>query len=335
MNVYIFGFNRSYAGSMVGLMDIFSRARQLFFAQSGKSGLEEINIKLASVDGKPIPCQNGIQLNVHCSVDDIRRADVFIVTSIHDFDTALSKNRFMVDWLKDRYAQGTALASICTGAFLLAETGLLDGKDATTHWSAADAFRLRYPGIRLKTGRPIVNHGRLFCAEGAGRSTGLACCLLEKYLGPMVARETAKYFLQDFHQAVAPTDYDNQTAYKDIEILQIREWIEKHLNDPVTIENLAREACMSCRTLERRFKKATGQSPLTYIQRMKVEAAKLKLATTNLSISEICYQLGYENSGSFRKIFARWVTLLPSEYRKRCRASCLRPDSYQIYRRPE
>lgn len=319
MNVYVFGFDKSYAGSMVGLIDIFSRARQLFFAQSGKSGFEEINIKLASVDGKPIPCQNSILLDVHCSVEDIRQADVFIVTSIHDFDTALSRHRFMVDWLKDRHEKGTALASICTGAFLLAETGLLNGKDAATHWSAADAFRLRYPEIRLDTDRPIVNHGRILCAEGAGFSTGLACCLLEKYLGPRVAQKTGKYFLQDCKQTAAPTDpgRDNKTAHNDFEILQIQRWIEKHLAGPVSVENVAREACMSYRTLERRFKKATGHSPLTYIQRMKVEAAKRKLETTNLSFNEICYQLGYENSGSFRKIFVRWVTLLPSEYRKR------------------
>jgi len=319
MNVYVFGFDESYAGSMVGLIDIFSRARQLFFAQSGESGFDEINIKLASVDGKPIPCQNGILLDVHCSVEEIRQADVFIVTSIHDFDTALSRNRFMVDWLKDRHEKGTALASICTGAFLLAETGLLDGKDAATHWSAADAFRLRYPEIRLDTGRPIVNHGRIFCAEGAGFSTGLACCLLEKYLGSRVAGKTAGYFLQDFKPTSAPTDpgRGNKTAHNDFEILQIQRWIERHLADPVSVETVAREACMSYRTLERRFKKATGQAPLTYIQRMKVEAAKRKLETTNLSFNEICYQLGYENSGSFRKIFLRWVTLLPSEYRKR------------------
>jgi transcriptional regulator GlxA family with amidase domain len=319
MNVYVFGFDKSYAGSMVGLIDIFSRARQLIFAQSGKSGFEEIQIKLASVDGKPIACQNGILLDVHCSVEDIRQADVFIVTSIHDFDAALSRNRFMVDWLKDCHEKGTALASICTGAFLLAETGLLDGKDAATHWSAADAFRLRYPEIRLDTARPIVNHGRIFCAEGAGFSIGLACCLLEKYLGPRVAGKTANYFLQDFKPTSAPGGRrpQNKTAHNDIEILKIQERIANHLAAPVAVTNLAREACMSCRTFERRFKKATGESPLAYIQRLKVEAAKQKLATTNLSFNEICYQLGYENTGAFRKIFVRWTTLLPSEYRKR------------------
>jgi transcriptional regulator GlxA family with amidase domain len=319
MNVYIFGFDQSYAGSMAGFVDIFSRARQLFLDQYGNSGIEAINIRLASVDGKPISCQNGIRLDVDCSVEDILEADVFIVTSIHDFDTALSRNRFMVDWLKDRYEKGTALASICTGSFLLAEAGLLDGKEAATHWSAADAFRLRYPGIRLNTDRRIVNHGRLFCAEGAALSTGLACSLLEKYLGSTVAGKTAKYFLRDYTPADSPPGRgrDSQATHNDIEIMQIQEWIARRLADPIPVENLAREACMSCRTLERRFKKATGEPPLAYIQRLKVETAKRKLVTTNLSFNEICYQLGYENSGSFRKIFVRWAALLPSEYRKR------------------
>jgi transcriptional regulator GlxA family with amidase domain len=225
----------------------------------------------------------------------------------------------MIDWLKDRYSLGTTLAGICTGSFLLAETGLLDGKEATTHWSAADRFKARYPQIRLKSDKLVINHDDLFCAEGAGSSADLAYHLLEKYMGYALAAKTAKYFTHDFERAPEriSMNHHGQTRHGDAKILQTQRWIHRHLSDPITIAKLSQLACMSYRTFERRFKCATGDSPLIYIQRMRVEAAKRKLATTNLSFDEISYQTGYQNSASFRKIFVKWVNLLPSEYRNR------------------
>ena len=126
MNVFVFGYDKSYASSMVSLIDIFSLAHRLCVTQHQRASTDEINVRLASVDGKPILCQNGILLNVDCAVEQIEQADVFIITAILEFETALAKHGFIVDWLRERYEKGTTLASICTGAFLLAETGLLN-----------------------------------------------------------------------------------------------------------------------------------------------------------------------------------------------------------------
>ncbi len=318
MKIYIFGFDKAYVSSMVGLMDIFQQAKQLLQDQYEKHH-EDLTIRLVSVDGKPILCQNNILLNVHCSIEDIQQADIFIITSIHDVDTALQKHRFMIDWLKNQYKNGTAIVSICTGAFLLAETGLLDGKDATTHWSISNMFKERYPAINLKPDKLIINHGDLYCSAGSGSSTDLAYYLLEKHYGHSLASQTAKFFIHDFRRAsqYAYTIYEAKTGHNDTQILKTQRWINNHLTESMNIKQLSEVACMSQRTFERRFKNVTGDSPIVYIQRLKVENAKQKLETTNMSFDEISYEMGYLNSGSFRKIFVKWVNLLPSEYRKR------------------
>ncbi len=319
MKIYIFSFDQGYASVMAGVMDIFDHAKRLLSEQGRKEAAESMSTKLVSVDGKPIRCQNDLLLNVHCSVEDIGHADVFIITAIHDVDAALNRNRFMVDRVRALHARGTTMASICTGAFLLAEAGLLDGKEATTHWMMSDEFTRRYPKVHLKSEELIINHGNLYCSGGSGSSSALAYCLIEKHLGFPLAARTAKHFIHDFRRVSqhAYAIYGARTEHGDDRILQTQNWIDRHLDQQVNIEKLSDIACMSQRTFERRFKKATGDSPSVYMQRIKVEVAKHQLESTHLTFDEISQRLGYVNSGSFRKVFVRWVGLVPSAYRER------------------
>jgi len=319
MNVYILGFDETYAGLIVGMMDIFNQAMVQCNDRDNFSSTEPMKVYPVSVDGKPILCQNNFLLNVHCAIEDIRQADIVIIASIHNVDKTLSKYGFMIDWLKEQYAKGTCLASICTGAFLLAETGLLDGKEATTHWSMSEVFRKRYPRVWLKSEKLVISSDNLICSGGAGTSTDLAYVLLERYMGHSLASRTAKHFIHDFRR-VSQHPYEIYTAnteHNDRQVLKAQDWITQHLHEPIILSDLAKIACMSIRTFERRFRKATGDTPTVYIQRIKVEMAKQQLETTNLSFEEIAYRLGYMNSGAFRKIFVRWVNLLPTEYRMR------------------
>lgn len=319
MNVYILGFDKTYAGPMVGMMDIFNQAMVLFTGQDSVSSIEPMKVYLVSVDGKPILCQNNFLLNVHCAVEDIHQSDIFIITSIHDVDETLSKYGFMIDWLREQYAKRTCLASVCTGAFLLAETGLLDGKEATTHWSMSEIFRKRYPRVELKPEKLVISSDNLICSGGAGTSTDLAYLLLERHMGHSLASKIAKHFIHDFRRVSQhPYEiYNAKTEHNDLGVLKTQNWITQHLHEPIILSDLSKIACMSMRTFERRFRKATGDTPTVYIQRLKVEMAKQQLETTNLSFDEIAYRLGYMNSGAFRKIFVRWVNLLPAEYRMR------------------
>jgi transcriptional regulator GlxA family with amidase domain len=186
----------------------------------------------------------------------------------------------------------------------------------------ADLFRRRYPRVHLKSEKLVINSGNLYCSGGSGASTDLAYLLLAKHMGHDVAARTAKHFIHDFRRVAqnAYEIYNAKTQHHDRQVLKTQHWIAQHLHESIRIKDLARIACMSARTFERRFRKATGDTPTVYIQRIKVEAAKHRLETTHLSFEEIAYQLGYLNSGSFRKLFVRWVNLLPSAYRERFRA---------------
>lgn len=318
MNVCIVGFDHAYASPMVCLTDIFKQAERMLPDSHGGCDSSKMSVRLVSVDGRPIRCKNDFQLKVHGAVGDIQKADILIVTSISDIAGNLSKYGFLVDWLINLYNQGTVLASVCTGAFLLAETGLLDGKEATTHWTTSDLFKERYPGIRLSKDRLITNNGDLYCADSKDSGVDLAYYLVDKYLGHMPAAGIAGFFAHDLKGIGWPASAIGSTkaAHNDLEILKIQRWIEDHLAEPVNINDLSEIACMSLRTFERRFKKATGDTPLAYLQRMRVGAARQLLETTNHTFDEISYLMGYKNSGSFRKIFVKWANLLPSEYRK-------------------
>ena len=321
MQVYIVGFDRTYAGVMTGLMDIFDRAKSVL-AQSGRSSdAQKMRARLVSADGKPIRCQNHLLLNVHCAIQDIRRADLVIITSIHDVNTAVYRNPFMVDWIRRFHHRGTAMAGVCTGNFLLAEAGLLNGRHATTHWSMRDQFRRRYPQVGLKTRNLVINNDHLCCAASGASSSDMAYYFLEKYAGRPLAAGTAAFFSHNYGRVLSETigKAGGKTGHNDAQILCIQHWIDRHMHEPLSIAQLSRQACMSPRTFERRFKKATGQTPSAYIQEIRVASAKRQLVSTNLTFDEISDQMGYANSGSFRKVFVRRVGLLPSAYRKRRR----------------
>ncbi|HCY87709.1 MAG TPA: hypothetical protein DHV36_21420 [Desulfobacteraceae bacterium] len=318
MKIFILGFENAFASSLIGLMDIFLQAKVLAGQCAGNTAGESPVVRLVSLDGRALRCQNGIILNTHCAVKDISQADLFIISSIPHVEAPLPGQDFMVDWLRQKHLGGTVLASVCTGAFLLALTGLLDGKEATTHWSAAGEFRAMFPAVRLAPENLIVTHENLCCAAGAGAATDLAYYFLESYFGHSVAVQTAKFFVHDFRRQTqaAYATLDTNACHADPQILKAQTWIETHLDEPFNISDLADIAGLGRRTFERRFKAALGDSPKTHIQKQKVETAKKLLETTSRSFSEISYALGYQNPGSFRKIFTEWTGILPSFYRK-------------------
>jgi transcriptional regulator GlxA family with amidase domain len=202
---------------------------------------------------------------------------------------------------------------------VLAETGLLDGKTATTHWGFADQFQRRYPQIKLKPERLITDEGNLFCSGGYNGGIDLSLYLVEKYCGHEVALQSSKSVIADIGRtSQAPyAIFQFQKDHRDKQILVVQEWIENNFDQNFNYNQLARHHGMSRRTFERRFKAATGDTPLTYQQRIRVEAAKRLLEDGNRSFDEITYQVGYEDSSSFRKIFLKQTSLRPREYQKK------------------
>jgi transcriptional regulator GlxA family with amidase domain len=317
--VTILAMYQTMASTVIGPMDVFYQAGVIWNYFNGQKVTPYFEIKVVTTTGEPFKCLSGVRMVPDGSIHDVQGTDLIVVSSVLDIDKTLSVQGEAIEWLSDRYGRGSHIATICSGAFVLAETGLLDGKSATTHWAFADQFQKRYPQIDLKPERMITDEGDLFCSGGYNAGIDLSLYLVEKYCGHEVALQSSKSVISDIGRtSQAPyAIFQFQKDHSDDRILAVQEWIENNFDQNFNYDNLARNHGMSRRTFERRFKTATGDTPLTYQQRIRVEAAKHLLEDGNPSFDEITYQVGYEDSSSFRKVFTKQTGLRPTEYRKK------------------
>ena len=317
--VTILAMYQTMASTVIGPMDVFFQAGVIWNYFSGQKVTPYFEIELVTSTGEPFKCLSGVRMVPDGSIHDLQDTDLIVVSSIVDIDRTLAVQGEVVDWLSDRYSRGSHIATICSGAFVLAETGLLDGKTATTHWAFADQFQKRYPRIELKPERMITDEGDLFCSGGYNAGVDLSLYLVEKYCGHEVALQSSKFVVSDIGRtSQAPyAIFQFQKDHSDDRILAVQEWIENNFDQNFNYDELASDYGMSRRTFERRFKTATGDTPLTYQQRIRVEAAKHLLEDGNPSFDEITYQVGYEDSSTFRKVFIKQTGLRPTEYRKK------------------
>jgi transcriptional regulator GlxA family with amidase domain len=236
-----------------------------------------------------------------------------------DIEASLAGVAPAVPWLRRMHERGADLASMCTGAFVLAETGLLDGRAATTHWIAHDLFRARYPLVTLRPERIIVDEGRLITSGGATSFLNLVMYLAEKFLGAATAQAASKMFLIDLNKGAqtAYAIFSTQKTHGDAAVLRAQAMIEEGAGGSLSVAGLASSVAVSPRQFIRRFKAATGNTPVEYIQRVRVEAAKKHLETSSLGWGEIVQRVGYEDLASFRRVFVKYVGISPTEYRKR------------------
>jgi transcriptional regulator GlxA family with amidase domain len=317
--VTILAMYNTMASTVTGPMDVFYQAGIMWNYFRGQRLTPFFETEIVTTDGGPFKCLNGTRMLPDRSVRDVASTDLIVVSSILNIDKTLKHEGEAVDWLKEHYGRGTHIATVCTGAFVLAETGLLDGKTATTHWGSAGEFRQRYPRVHLKPERLLTDEGDLFCSGGMNAGTDLALYLVEKYCGHEVALQSSKAMISDIGRTLqAPyAIFQYQKDHKDTQILAVQKLLEKDFGRDYPYEALARRFGMSRRTFERRFKAATGDTPLIYLQRVRVEAAKHLLESRDLSFDEIAYRVGYEDSSAFRKLFLKQTGLRPREYRKR------------------
>jgi len=318
-SVTVLAMLNTMAATVTSPMDVFYQAGVMWNFFNGKAASPYFDVRLVTSNGKPFRCLNGVRLVPDGSIHDVRRTDLIVVSSILDIEKVLTQQGEVVDWLQAMHRQGSHIATICSGVFVLAETGLLDGKTATTHWGFAEQFKQRYPLIELKLERLITDEGSLFCSGGYNAGIDLSLYLVEKYCGHEVALQSSKSMISDIGRTTqAPyCMYKFRKDHNDDQILPIQEWIENNFDQNFNYDSLARQSGMSRRTMERRFKNATGETPLTYQQSIRVEVAKRLLENGSRSFDEITYQVGYEDSSTFRKIFSKNTGLVPKEYRKK------------------
>ena len=315
--ITILALDDAAATTITGPYDVFCLAGVLWNLGHKQKLTPQFEVEIVSPRGEPVHCLNNLTLMPHRAMTEVGKCDLVLVSAIFDIAKTLEHQGEIIDWLKERHRAGAMLASVCTGSFALAETGLLDGKIATTHWRTADEFRTRYPRVHLKPEQLITDAGDIFCSGGFNSSIDLANYLVEKICGREIAVQCAKSLVHDIGRC-SQTPYSVfhfQREHEDEAILKAQDILENRYNKNVGIESLAQECGMGRRTLERRFKAATGDTPVLYLQRVRVEQAKRLLEMEGKCFNEISWQVGYEDPGFFRKLFTKHTTLRPSEYR--------------------
>jgi transcriptional regulator GlxA family with amidase domain len=317
--VTMVAMKNTLASTVVGPMEVFAQAGVMSNFLNGQEIQPYFDVKVVTTNGQPFRCLSGVRIVPDGAIQEVQETDLVVISSIMDIDNTMRVQGEVVDWLIERHRQGAHIATVCSGAFVLAETGLLDEKTATTHWAFAEQFKQRYPKIDLKIERLITDEGDLFCSGGYNAGVDLSLYLVDKYCGHEVALQSSKSMVTDIGRASqAPyAVFQFRKNHHDDQIRCTQEWIEKNFDQNFTYEHLAHISGMSRRTLERRFKTATGETPLSYQQCIRVETAKRLLERGLRSFDEITYKVGYEDSSTFRKIFSRQTGLVPTEYRRK------------------
>lgn len=273
-----------------------------------------------TIDGKPVNAFGGIPISPNGSVADIAETDFILIPGfLPPLDFLGKVPAALSDWLRRQHDRGTMIGTVCTGTFLLADIGLLDGRTATTNWAYADFFRKCYPEVRLKPERILTVDGNLVCSGATSALVELCLYLIETFGSPDLAASCSKLMLVDSNRKsqMPYVVFEFQKDHADEKILQAQEYMEQHFSSPVSMDSVASDLCMSPRHFKRRFKNATGDTPQTYLQRLRIEEAKQKLETTLDSFDEITWKVGYESSNSFRRLFKKYTGLSPREYKDR------------------
>jgi transcriptional regulator GlxA family with amidase domain len=302
-------------------MEILNKASAIHEEVTGTAGVA-FRTQLVGVKSKKVRCTEQMSLQCHTTLDQVRSADILLIPSLEfDVEDKLRRNKSAIPHLLRLHRRGAELASMCTGTFLLAATGLLRNKSATTHWHAAPAFRTLFPDVKLQDHKVIVDENGLYSSGGATSSMHLGLYLTEKYCGKATARILSQMMLLESKEMYQTrfSIFLPQTQHHDEAIHRSQTAIEADNEGKLSVDRLAEIACLSKRSFIRRFKTATGNTPVEYLQRSNVEKAKRQLESSNRSIEQIIYSLGYNDVHSFRKIFSRYTNLTLKEYRERYR----------------
>ena len=289
-----------------------------FLQTSGKPPLFQVQLVGLT---KEVQYQKGLfSVRTDQLLDEVKGTDLIIIPALFgDIKSALSQNEATIPWIVQQYARGAEVASLCVGAFLLASTGLLDGKRCSTHWAFADEFREMFPAVEMVDGSIITEEHRLYSSGGANSYWNLLLYLVEKYADRDMAILAAKYFAIDIdrNSQAAFMLFKGQKDHDDVEVLKAQEFIEENYSEKIAVDDIADRVAVGRRSFERRFRKATHHSVGDYIQRVKVEAAKRSFERSRKNISEVMFDVGYTDTKAFRELFKKITGLTPVEYRNK------------------
>lgn len=320
LDVTVILLEGGYASTAIGPIEVFHSAGALWNWLHGEKQEPRFRVKVASIDGHAVKSLCSVGLEPEYSIDDIKHTDIIILpASGWNLRERLAKETKLLPWLRKWHARGAYIAGICSGVFFLAEAGLLDGKQATTHWGVADILRQLYPKVHWRPDQFVTEDNRLLCSGGVYASIDLSLYLVEKFCGHEIALHCAKALLVSMPRgrqsgyAVLPLS----RPHSDDKIRAAEEYLSKHFDADISIDALAQHSGMSARNFIRRFKAATGSLPNAYIQTLRMSAAKELLERGATSIQTVCSKTGYADLAFFRSLFKRHTGMTPNEYRRR------------------
>lgn len=311
--------------TLYGLYDLLSSAGVAWEGTvSGKPADPQFDVRIVATQREPFACARGVIVSPQFTLDEVKNTEIIVIASHSVPNTSLVKGQFQkeIEWITREYDRGTVITSACTGLLVLAESGLLDGCEATTHWAFADLIRINYPRIQLNIERNLCGAGtnnQIVTSGGTTAWQELGLFLITKYCGKEHAVHAAKFWaIQNRTESQAAfAAIPRVTEIGDGIVREIQEWVSEHFSEPNPIKRMVVQSGLSSTTFTRRFKKATGFRPMEYVHFIRIDKAKETLEISNDSLEQIGRKVGYEDPASFRRIFKRKVGMAPGAYRRK------------------
>lgn len=285
-----------------------------------KNKSQKLKYLLASIDGRPVRAHTGLTLTPDCSIFEIDQCDIAFFPALwRNPVPILRENSDVTPWLLKQNGLGATIAGVGTGCCFMAEAGLLNFRPATTHWFYFDEFARRYPEVHLRRQYFITHSDNLFCAGSVNAVADLIIYFIQQLFDATIARNVERHFFHEVRQAY-PVSINEDSAHPDESVARAQSWIRRHSQQPISVQQIAVQSQMSLRTFNRRFKAATNQTPLQYLQYIRMRNAGDLLQTSDLSVSEVAYQVGYQDLNHFTTLFKKHFGATPSQYRTTVRA---------------
>ena len=309
-----------FASNITGAIDLFNTANIVARRLDREAPFEW---QVLSLDGRPVQASSGYRMTVDGALENAPPAKLVMIPAFgspqpEQLMDAVKRHAVLLPWLIRQYESGATLAASCSGTFLLAESGLLEGRPATTSWWLADAFRKLYPKVNLDLACMLTDGGRLMCSGSGMSHLDLALYLIERVAGRDIARACARYtVLDDQRRSQAAYIILNHARNYDPLITKAEKWLKVNLRKQIGVKELAAELAVSPRTLARRFRHSTGDSPQVFLQKLRVETGKALLENTALRMDQILERIGYDDDSAFRRLFRKHTSLSPRDYRRR------------------
>ncbi len=308
--------NMSTIACIIGALQVLSEANN-YVAKKGSTPVFKIDLVGAAKN--EFLNNNFLSIRHQCVISEVDNTNLIIIPAslIRSYETASKNNKLLIDWLTQQYRQGAEIASMCAGGFMLASTGLLAGKTCSTHWALSENFREMFPDVNLQTDKLITDENGIYTNGGAYSFLHLLMYLVEKFYDRQTVIHCAKYFQVDLDRSVQShfSIFNGHKTHTDEAILAAQKFLEENYQDKLSIEKLSSDLNIGRRNFDRRFIKATGITPLDYLQRVKMEAAKKMFETTRKTVNEIMYEVGYNDAKAFREVFSRVTGLSPVDYK--------------------